>query len=173
MKKITSILFLALIIAACSKSGEDIPNIDEVNPIVKSKLTGKIEKGPFLTGSKITLYELDRDLNPTGKNIFKTETTNNKGDFIFDSKMELLTQFVELEISGYFYNEVTGVRSTSPITLNALADVSGKSKVNVNIITHLVYKRIKNLVSEGLSFSVAQKQAHKELLKVFSITKDI
>jgi tetratricopeptide (TPR) repeat protein len=37
----------------------------------------------------------------------------------------------------------------------------------------LVYKRIKNLVSEGLSFSVAQKQAHNELLKVFSITKDI
>jgi hypothetical protein len=168
MKKITSILFLALIIAACSKSDEV-----NLNPIVKSTLTGKIEKGPFLTGSKITLYELDKDLKPTGKNIFKTETTNNKGDFIFDSKMELSSQFVELEISGYFYNEVTGKISSSPIMLNALADVSGKNKVNVNIITHLVYKRIKNLVSEGLSFSVAQKQAHNELLKVFSITKDI
>ncbi len=173
MKKLTSILFLALIITACSKSGEDIPNVDNAKPIVKSTLSGKIEKGPFLTGSKITLYELDNELKQTGKNIFKTETTDDNGDFIFGSKMALVSQFVELEISGYFYNEVTGEISSSSITLNALADVSGKSKVNVNIITHLVYKRIKNLVSDGLSFSDAQKQAHKELLKVFRITKEV
>jgi len=150
-----------------------MPNIDEPKHFVKSQLTGKIEKGPFLTGSKITLYELNGKLEQTGKNIFKTETTNDNGEFLFDSKMELSSQFVELEISGYFFNEVTGKRSSSQITLNALADVSGKNKVNVNILTHLVYKRIKKLVSDGLTFSVAQKQAHKELLNVFLISKDI
>jgi len=173
MKKLTSILFLALFIAACSKSGEDIPNVDNAKPIVKSTISGKIEKGPFITGSKITLYELDNELKQTGKNIFTTGTINENGDFIFERKMELVSQFVELEISGFFYNEVTGKISSSPITLNALADVSVKDKVNVNIITHLVYKRIKNLVSDGLSFSDAQKQAHKELLNVFHITKEV
>ena len=158
---------------ACSKSDEDVPSGDEDNRIVKTTITGKIEKGPFLTGSKITLYELDKELKQTGKNIFKTETTNDNGDFVFDSKMELLSQFVELEISGYFFNEVTGIRSSSQITLNVLADVSGKDKVNVNILTHLVYKRIKNLISEGLSFPVAQKQAHKELLNVFYIANEV
>lgn len=49
MKKLTSILFLALFIAACSKSGEDIPNVDNAKPIVKSTISGKIEKGPFIT----------------------------------------------------------------------------------------------------------------------------
>lgn len=173
MKKITSILFLALFLLTCSKSGEEIPSPEKTKTIIKSQLTGKIEKGPFLTGSKITLYELDNALKQTGKNIFKTETTNDNGEFLFDSKMELSSQFVELEISGYFFNEVTGKRSSSQITLNALADVSVKNKVNVNILTHLVYKRIKNLVSDGLTFPVAQKQAHKELLMVFYITKDI
>lgn len=173
MKKITSILFLALFLLTCSKSGEEIPSPEKTKTIIKSQLTGKIEKGPFLTGSKITLYELDNELKQTGKNIFKTETTNDNGEFLFDSKMELSSQFVELEISGYFFNEVTGKRSSSQITLNALADVSVKNKVNVNILTHLVYKRIKNLVSDGLTFPVAQKQAHKELLMVFYITKDI
>jgi len=173
MKKIASFLFLSLILLAYSKSGEDMPNIDEPKHFVKSQLTGKIEKGPFLTGSKITLYELNGKLEQTGKNIFKTETTNDNGEFLFDSKMELSSQFVELEISGYFFNEVTGKRSSSQITLNALADVSGKNKVNVNILTHLVYKRIKKLGSDGLTFSVAQKQAHKELLNVFLISKDI
>lgn len=164
MNKAISIFLSAIILMACSKSDEDVPSGDEDNRIVKTTITGKIEKGPFLTGSKITLYELDKELKQTGKNIFKTETTNDNGDFVFDSKMELLSQFVELEISGYFFNEVTGIRSSSQITLNVLADVSGKDKVNVNILTHLVYKRIKNLISEGLSFPVAQKQAHKELL---------
>ena len=173
MKKITSILFLALFMLACSKSGEEIPSPEKTKTIVKSQLSGKIEKGPFLTGSKITLYELDNKLKQTGKNIFKTETTNDNGEFLFDNKMELSSQFVELEISGYFFNEVTGSRSSSQITLNALADVSAKNKVNVNILTHLVYKRIKNLVSDGLTFPVAQKQAHQELLTVFYITKEV
>lgn len=173
MKKFTAILFLAFIILACSKSGEEFPSPEKTNTIVKSQLSGKIEKGPFLTGSKITLYELDNELKQTGKNIFKTETTNDNGEFLFDSKMELSSQFVELEISGYFFNEVTGSRSTSQITLNALADVSAKNKVNVNILTHLVYKRIKNLVSDGLTFPIAQKQAHQELLTVFYITQEV
>ena len=132
MKKFTAILFLAFIILACSKSGDDISNQEEIKAVVKSTLTGKIEKGPFLTGSKVTLYELDGALKQTGQNIFKTETSNDNGEFLFDSKMELSSQFVELEITGFFYNEVTGSRSTSQITLNALADVSAKNKVNVN-----------------------------------------
>src|SRR5690554_4073221 len=173
MKKFTSILFLAFIILACSKSGDDISNQEEIKAVVKSTLTGKIEKGPFLTGSKVTLYELEGALKQTGQNIFKTETSNDNGEFLFDSKMELSSQFVELEISGYFYNEVTGNRSSSQITLNALADVSSKNKVNVNIITHLVYKRIKKIVSEGLSFQDAQKQAQRELLNNFLITTEV
>ncbi|MDD2247986.1 MAG: RagB/SusD family nutrient uptake outer membrane protein [Proteiniphilum sp.] len=173
MKKFTAIIFLAFIILACSKSGDDISNQEEIKAVVKSTLTGKIEKGPFLTGSKVTLYELDDALKQTGQNIFKTETSNDNGEFLFDSKMELSSQFVELEITGFFYNEVTGKRSSSQITLNALADVSSKNKVNVNIITHLVYKRIKKIVSEGLSFQDAQKQAHRELLNNFLITTEV
>lgn len=173
INKITWTLLLSIVIIACSKTGEDVPSNDGHNRIVKTTISGKIEKGPFLTGSKITLYELNKELKQTGRNIFKTETTNDNGDFVFDSKMELLSQYVELEISGFFFNEVTGARSSAQITLNALADVSGKNKVNVNILTHLVCKRIKKLISGGLSFPVAQKQAHKELLKAFYITNEV
>lgn len=161
-----------ILFAACSKSDEGTP-LSEGNAIVKNSIGGKIEKGPFLTGSKITLYELNKDLKQTGKNIFKTETTNDNGDFFFDSKMELSSPFVEFEINGYFYNEVTGLRSNSQITLNALADITNKNKVNVNILTHLEFKRIKKLVTDGLSFSNAQKQAQQELLKVFHINKEV
>lgn len=170
MKKLYLLLFSIVFLMACSKSGDDLPSDEDTHSIVKTMVAGKIEKGPFLTGSKITLYELDKDLKQTGRN-FKTETVNDNGDFVFDNTMELQSQFVELEISGFFFNEVKGTRSTSQISLNALANVSAKNKVNVNILTHIIFKRIKNLVSGGKSFSEAQKQAQKELLAEFFITK--
>lgn len=137
---------------------------------LKNNVNGTIEKGPFLTGSKVTLYELDGNLNQTGKN-FRTETINDKGDFTFPG-IELSSQYVELEISGYFYNEIEGRRSSSQINLNAITDLSGEENVNVNILTHLEFKRVKNLMKQGSSFSNAKKVAEKELLKIFHITTE-
>ena len=169
MKKLYLLLFSSVLLMACSKSGDDLPS-EDIHSVVKTMVTGKIEKGPFLTGSKVMLYELDKDLKQTGRN-FKTETINDNGDFVFDNTMELQSQFVELEISGFFFNEVKDMLSTSQISLNALADISVKDKVNVNILTHITFKRIKILVSEGKRFSEAQKQAQKELLAEFYISK--
>lgn len=169
--KAFAILLMVVFCVGCSK--EDGQTNGGVIPVTKSNVTGSVEKGPFLTGSRVTLYELDTHLNPTGKNIFKTETINDNGDFSFDTKMELASQYAELEINGYFYNEVKDERSTSQITLSALADLSGDSKINVNILTHLESKRVKNLVAGGMRFDEAKKQAKQELLNVFFITQEI
>lgn len=168
--KIFAILCMIAFCAGCSKN--DDQNGEGIIPVVKNRVEGCAEKGPFLIGSKVTLYELDTNLKQTGKNIFKTETINENGDFSFDSKMELLCQYAELEINGCFYNEVKDERSASQITLSAFVDLSGDSKVNVNILTHLEFKRVKNLVATGLSFDEAKKQAKQELLKVFYITQE-
>lgn len=169
--KVFAILLMITFCTGCSK--EDDQAGDGGIPVVKTNVNGSVEKGPFLTGSKVTLYELDTSLRQTGKNIFKTETTNDNGDFSFDTKMELTSQYAELEINGYFYNEVKDERSTSQITLSALADLSGDSEINVNILTHLEFKRVKNLVASGMRFDEAKKQAKQELLKVFYITLEI
>lgn len=158
---------------SCSSNEDELTGGVTLKPTLKTKVEGMIEKGPFLTGSKVTLYELGADLKQTGKNIFKTETVDDNGSFAFDSRMELSSQYVELEISGYFYNEMKGRRSDSQITLNAIADISGKDNVNANILTHLEYKRVKVLVSKGSSFENAKKQAKQELLKNFCITTEI
>lgn len=165
------ILLMIAFCTGCSK--EDDQAGGGGIPVVKTNVNGSVEKGPFLTGSKVTLYELDTSLRQTGKNIFKTETTNDNGDFSFDTKMELASKYAELEINGYFYNEVKDERSTSQITLSALADLSGDSEINVNILTHLEFKRVKNLVASGMRFDEAKKQAKQELLKVFYITLEI
>lgn len=168
MKKAFICIIALLIFVSCEKD----ENRDTVRPVTKENIQGKIEKGPFVMGSKVTLSELDEQLKQTGKNIFTTETTDDLGNFSFDSKMDLSSQFVELEINGYFFNEYSNRISDSQIKLNAIADISQRDMINVNILTHLEYKRIKKLVSEGVSFSKAKSQAKKELLKSFHITDE-
>ena len=160
-------LLSAALISCSSDDNGDTPKVVE-----KTNVTGNIEKGPFVQGSKVTLYELEENLSQTGKT-FKTQTNSDLGAFNFDTPMGLKSQYVELETSGYFYNEVKGELSSSQITLNALSNVASRNAVNVNLITHLEYGRVKKLVWDGMDFNAAKKQAERELLACFAITDEI
>ncbi len=157
----------AMFIFTCCKEEND----DLKTGVQKNKFTGFVEKGPFITGSKITLSELDNGLNPTGK-IYETIITNDEGFFNF-GELTLSSPYVQLSVDGYCFNEVTGSLTSSPITLWALADITDKSSVNVNVLTHLEMKRVKYLVNnENLSFSKAKEQAEKEILHCFYIDNE-
>ena len=169
-KLFASLFAIVLSTAFISCSSDD--NGESPKTVEKSNVSGNIEKGPFVQGSKVTLYELEANLSQTGKS-FKTQTSSDLGAFTFDSPIQLNSQFVELETSGYFYNEVKGELSTSQITLNALSNVANRSSVNVNLLTHLEYGRVKKLVRDGMDFTSAKKQAEKELLTCFAITDEI
>ena len=170
--RIILVIFLtitAMTSVCCSDDGNEH---DAAHQVEKTSVSGIIEKGPFVQGSKVTLYELTADLLQTGKS-FKTQTTNDLGAFRFETPMTLKSQFVEVETSGYFYNEVKGKLSASQITLNALSNVENRNSVNVNLITHLEFDRVKKLVHNGKSFNEAKRQAEEELLACFAITDEI
>lgn len=63
-----------------------------------------------------------------------------------------------------------GKLSNSQITLKAIANANETKNLNVNLLTHLEYARVKKLVKDGESFSKAKEQAEKEILKAFAIT---
>ena len=170
MFRFTIMALLAMfVMASC---GDDEPGTGGVKDIKKSNVSGIIEKGPFIQGSKVVLYELTDDLSQTGKS-FKSQTNSDLGAFRFDAALELNSQYVELETSGYYYNEVKGELSASQITLNALSDISDRNSVNVNLITHLEFGRVKTLVGQGMSFAQAKHKAERELLACFAITDQI
>ena len=52
-----------------------------------------------------------------------------------------------------------------------MVDLRDKSSVNVNLLTHLKYQRVLNLIKDGASFSDANAQAQEELLKSFGLQK--
>lgn len=136
------------------------------------QILGHIEKGPFVQGSEVTLTDLNKDLSQSGKS-YTTNTTSDLGSFDFGQTLDLSCGLVELKTSGYFYNECTGSLSNSQITLKAIANTDGAANLNVNLLTHLEYARVKYLVKSRKSFKQAKEQAESEILKSFAITDKI
>ena len=138
--------------------------------ITKSKISGVSQKGPFVEGSTAILDELDDVFTQTGRS-FRDMIADDKGSFEIRG-VELISPYARLEAYGYYRNEVTGEVSKGQITLIAIADIREKDNVNVNLLTHLEYYRVLNLVEGGKSVAEAKKQAQKEILAVFGINGD-
>lgn len=132
-------------------------------------VNGKVEKGPFIKGSTITLQPLDAKMNSLGTS-FPGTIVDNEGTFDMGT-VELNAPYALLTTNGYFYNELSGRLSDGTITLQAIVDLKDHSTVNVNLLTHLAKERIKVLIANGASFHDANKQAQKELLTNFGLQK--
>ena len=130
-------------------------------------VTGVAQKGPFMFGSPLNLYELKKNLTPSGT-VYKDEISSNKGDFVIP-KVSLAYPYAKLEVRGLYRNEVSGAWSTDSMTLRALTDFSDKrTEVNINLLTHLEYDRALYLVQEkGYSIYAAKKQAAQEIMTAF------
>ena len=178
IRHLTAFAFIAvvpLILAACSSDNVagGASGDAGVYAVKDLDVAGVSQKGPFLTGSSVTVQELDgRTLVQTGKS-FRASVKNNLGDFVVKG-VTLASQYALLEVNGYYRNEISGERSKGVIALNALTDLSDRNHVNVNMLTHLVTDRILNLVQKGgMSFKDAKKQAEREVLASFGVLNDM
>jgi len=136
------------------------------------EVAGVSQKGPFVTGSAVTVQELDGiTLKQTGKS-FKGTIKSDKGDFAIKD-INLQSQYAILEASGYYRDEISGKKSSGTVTLRALTDLSNRKTVNINLLTHLEYERVMYLVTEKKkSIAEAKEQAEKEILATFGIDGD-
>ena len=66
-------------------------------------VSGKVEKGPFVSGSTITMQPMDAKMQASGES-YSTTITDNAGNFTFGSKL-FNAPFAELTANGYFFNE--------------------------------------------------------------------
>ena len=166
MKKLLLILSAALMFAfaGCESLGDD-------NVVGGSySISGAIQKGPFVQGSIITIQPLNSNLKPIGQ-MYTTQTTNDAGMFEMDG---VNSKYAEIIATGYYYDEVEGKISASPLTLRSIADLKDGAQTNVNLLTSLTYNRIKNLVTnDGKGISEAQEQAEKELYTALGIPENL
>ncbi|MCQ2122371.1 MAG: fibrobacter succinogenes major paralogous domain-containing protein [Fibrobacter sp.] len=163
---------LSLALTACGDSSDDVAggSAEEEGIIaIKDKtVSGVSQKGPFVNGSSVQLFELNgKTYAPTGR-AFPGKISNDKGEFKI-AGINLESQYAFLEATGYYRNEVTGEKSAAPITLNAISDLSKRETVNINLLTHLEYERVMKLVEDGMSIAKAKKQAEQEVFAAFGI----
>lgn len=157
--------------SSSSSSKKDNSSSSEEVKVFSGKISGVSQKGPFLVGSTITLHEIDDETFGTSGRSFPDKIKNDKGEFEISYK-ELSSNYALLIADGYYRNENTGNKSTSPIKLNALSDLSDRSTVNVNLLTHLEYDRVIYLINEkGMEYKEAKAQAEKEILAAFGISE--
>ena len=167
LKKAVVVVTLGMMAMLQSCSSND--DLDGYTP-TNFNVGGKVEKGPFVRGTAIQMQPLDADLDETGES-FTSTITDNEGTFTFGSKL-LKSPYIKLSASGYYFNEVTGELSKGTLALNAVANLQNAADVNLNILSHLKYQRVMDLVAkDGKSFKEANKQAQEEVLKTFGLEK--
>ena len=161
------LLLLPILFAGCSK--DDDTSSDDNPPTFQKEIVGYVQKGPFIMDTSVTVQELTNKLVPTGKT-FATQIKNDNGSFKLSG--EFSQEYAEIIASGFYYNEITGKLSDSPITLRTLSKIDNKANININVLTTLRTPRVKKLMSGGATFEAAVTQSQKEVLKAFNIEKD-
>lgn len=133
-------------------------------------VSGRAEKGPFKSGSTVTMQPLDLKLNALGSTL-TTMTFDDCGNYAFRNTL-FKYPYVSLSAIGLFFNENDDYRTRdTQLTLQGYADLQRGSKVNINVVTHLISERVLNLVIGGVDFDDALSQAQEELLSVFGLQR--
>lgn len=165
-----AVSMMTLFIACGDDESSDLPDgvVDETNK--EFAVSGAVEKGPFVSGSTITMQPMNRKMKSVGS-MYTATIKDNDGSFAFNSE-KFSEPYARLQVNGYFFNEYTGELSKGPITLMGAVKLADKQSVNVNILTHLKYQRVMDLSETGeLTFEEANEQAQKELLTAFGLQR--
>ena len=165
MKKYFLIL-VSTIFVMCNQV-DDLSDMSNSGNEVAKTISGFAQKGPFSRGSQVTIFGLDKNMQPNGTS-WPANIDDATGSFSVAVKG--VTQYMEIRVDGYYYNEITGKPSDGQITLEAITDLNTE-KVNVNILTHLVRPRIKKLIQGGMTFSEARRNAETELVSALGYSE--
>ncbi len=144
------------------------------NPENETIVAGYAQKGPFQKFSTVFMYELDDNLEQTGRSFH--ELTDEVGHFSIPASLE--SDYVELAINGYYFDEISydpddpNYLYSGDVQTSAIAAVSDNNEININILTSIAKETILALIDDGMTFDEANAQASVYVLDAFGITDD-
>lgn len=153
------------ILAFTSCEEEPIVEPDGPGSNKYAHIEGYAQKGQLIKGSQVTAFVLDEDLKATGKS-YPANISDDLGAFAVDVKVE--EPYLELRAEGYYFNEITGEVSESPIYLEAMGN-SQSDKLNINLFTTITKPRIKKLLAEDKGWDTSTLTAQEELLAALGV----
>ena len=165
MKKFWFLAAISVLLISCGKEPQGGNEGKETNE-VQCNLKGYAQKGQFIKGSQVTAFAVGADMVATGES-FPANISDDLGTFAITGKTE--APYLELRAEGYYFNEVTGEVSSSPIYLEAFVK-SNDTAANINLFTTIIRPRVKKLIAGGATYEKAVEQAQKELLSSKYVT---
>ena len=134
---------------------------------------GFAQRTPFVDGSVVQLTALDEStLEPIGE----TFTGIVDGGFSrYSVEVDSLkSRYVQISVTGDVLSYYNSMPEEKEYTLYAITDLDSRDSVNINMLTHLEFERVRKLVRDDkLSFAEAKKQAEKELFELFHALDNI
>lgn len=165
---IASLIISLQFFCACSDNESTSSNSEKFT-ISLDSITGFSQKGPFVKGSDVRLYELEEKTLKQTSGSFAGKIIDDNGRFRINAR-DLTSPYVYLQATGYFQSEISGEASNGMLSLEAISDVRNNSQININLMTHLEYNRVMYLITQkDSSFSAAKKRAQQEIFNIFHI----
>lgn len=154
---------LLLVLSGCSGGGSSSDGLTST-----SILSGVAQKGPFVEGSKVTVYKLSSDYNITDTKV-QSVITDAQGHYSVRVPWSGPSKIV---VEGKYLDETTAKESNSSITLSSYFEATSGVPVvtNVNILTDLASIKILKLLQESnTTLEDAKKVANQELDEMFEL----
>lgn len=131
-------------------------------------IKGVAEFGPFGANSPVKIYSVDLS-TMTETPVANASVADNLGSY--SATGTLNSAIAVVEVSGTYYDFISGVPGIST-SLKAIVDLRERKTVNVNVLTHLEYSRVKTHLAAGLNFTAAKERAQQEILAALGFKAD-
>ena len=95
---IGGLIAFSVLFSSCGKDSEEGESFEPHT----YNVSGKVEKGPFVSGSTITIQPMDSKLQVRG-DFYSSTIQDDMGNFSFGSKL-FEAPYAELTANGYFFN---------------------------------------------------------------------
>ena len=165
-KKTAICIFVSASLIACGGGGGDSSSTSGTTTGTTYKIeSGAFQKGPFVAGTTVTIQELGDDLKPTG--VIYTTVTDDTGRFNADN---IKSRFVEVFADGFYFDELTNLKSKAAVTLRAILDLTASaSKPSINTLTTMQTERLRAVKANGKTFQEAEVDSRNAVLGVFGL----
>lgn len=148
---------LALLFIGC-KAETNQPSGGQVD---KLSISGVVQNGPFRQYTQGIIQGLDVNFNQVVGESIAVETSDIQGSYASQVTFPN-SEYAKVSFTGQYFNENTGAYTFGELTTSSY--VFGVSDSNVNLITHIIQDRVKNLVIGGETIVNAIKQATVEFM---------
>lgn len=154
-------------IAGCN-SGDSPDDSTHTPDPAPATAAGNAQKGPFQPGGTAAAFPLQAN-GSRGAGSMAGDITSSGSYTLAGIDWTGPTQ---LEMTGTFFNEVTGnfsMGDNGEATLYGLTDLSDDVPVNVNLFTHFITARMQALMAKDITFADARDQARDELTAIIGV----